>query len=448
MRKTLFRLFPALLLLAIPVCALADVSIDSATILRFQQDDRLGLPKERFMPVTQFLGVDADKLADGNLSLHLYGWGRLDMKDRSYNDDYTEGSLTHGYLQYRFNHANARIRAGRFFITEGIVNEQVDGLSVRTDLPFGFGLSAFGGATVNTESIPGEGTDGKGDGIYGGRVNFRYGGMLELGVSGVYESNAPNLANPGNQALARAGNFGNRRLIGGDIWLSPHRMVELLGRTSYNTETNDVAEHSYLLNVKPLPDLVLTGEFNEYRERSLFYSSVMFARLVNSLNEGSRTVGGRISYKPMEMVEIAADYRHYSRDIGESARFGGDIRFNLLDNSLRAGIGYHYLRSGPDYAVTPSASASGSFHDVRAYVMRDTKTYFAALDGVGYFFKKNVNNKDSAWETIASLGYHLTPGLALSGDISYGQNPQFNDEVKGLLRLTFNTNITEKGGKK
>lgn len=448
MKKTFFRLLPMLLILALPAATLAEVTLDATTIMRFYQDDRLGVAKRNYVPLTQYLGVEADKLADGNLSLHFYGWGRLDVKDNSYNDNRTAGSLTYGYLQYRFEQANARIRAGRIFITEGIINEQVDGLSARTDLPFGFGFSAFGGATVKTLSLSGENTDGKGDQIFGGRINYRYSGMLEVGLSGVYENKAPSLSNPSNQLLAGAGYFGTRRVVGGDLWFSPHRMVELMGRTIYNTETKALAEHSYLLNIKPLAGLMLTGEFSEYKERYLFYSSLLFAGMMSRLQDNSRIVGGGISYELSKKVEIAADYRHYTREIGEASRFGGYLRFTLFDNTVRAGLGYHYLRSGPDYAVIPSASASGSFHEIRAYAMRDTKTYFAALDGIGYFFKQNINNKDKAWELSTSLGYHLTPQLTLSGDISYGQNPQFTEEVKGLLRLTFNTTTAGKGGKK
>ena len=74
MKKIFSHLFPALFLLTFPAFALGEgaVSVDSATILRFSQNDRPGFPKENYMPATQFLGVDADKLADGNLSLHLY----------------------------------------------------------------------------------------------------------------------------------------------------------------------------------------------------------------------------------------------------------------------------------------------------------------------------------------------------------------------------------------
>ena len=449
MRRILFWLFPALLaVLALSAVARADTAIEATTIMRFNQTDRPGISKQDQLPLTQFLGVDADGLADGNLSMHVYGWGRADLQDKSFNDDRLAGELTYGYVQYSLAYANANLRGGRLFIKEGIVNEQVDGMSAHTDLPLGFGLSAFGGATVRTENLPGESNDGKGDSIFGGRLNYRYGGMLELGFSGLYESSAATLSNPGNLVLANNGLFGSRRLLGGDIWFSPYRMVELMGHSSYNTETHGVAEHNYLLNIKPYEGMTVSGEFTEYQKHDLFYSSLMFSRLVTNLSETSRTVGGRISYEPTSAVELSADYRYYTRDQAEAARFGGDIRVTLLDNALRAGLGYHYLRAGPDFAAFSSASASGSFHEGRVYAVHDTKAYVAAVDVIGYFFRENISGKCYAWEAMTSLGYHIKPGLTLSGDISYGQNPQYNDEVKGLLRLTFDSNITGKGEKK
>jgi hypothetical protein len=58
-----------------------------------------------------------------------------------------------------------------------------------------------------------------------------------------------------------------------------------------------------------------------------------------------------------------------------------------------------------------------------------------------------VKNEKSAWEASASLGYHITPNLAASGDISYGKNPDFSDETKGLIRLTYNMSFKSKGDK-
>ena len=449
MNKILTFLLAPLSLLALPAAAMAETSVDSTTMIRFFQDSRAGSATRTFVPVTQFLGVDADKLGDGNLSAHLYGWGRLDLADHESLpgslDSNLNGALSYGYLQYRFSAANARARVGRVSIHEGIVNEQVDGASARTDLPYGFGVAAFGGATVHATHIPGENSDGKGDGLFGGRVNYRYGGLLELGFSGVYETRAPVLSDP-----TLSGKFGDHRLIGGDLYFSPYRMVQLIGHTSFNTETQGVAEHSYLLSVKPLEKLTLAGEFNEYHDRDLFYSSALFASLLNgnNLNQQSRNFGGSASCELNGRTAVSADAKHYTRDIGKADRFGGELRYTLPDARLRAGLGYHYLRTSPEFALIPSSSASGSFHEMRGFAMRDTTTYFESLDVIDYLFKREVENRHSALEMTASLGYHLTPGLALSGDLSYGSNPQYTNELKGLLRLTYAMTTAGKGDTK
>jgi len=438
MKKTLCSLLPALSLLVFSsAVSAADVSLDANTIFRIEQRDIGGSNKQDIMPATQFLGLDVDRLADGNLSLHFYGWGRVDLADKSYNNDKADGSLTYGYLQYRFKQANTDIRAGRFFVREGIVAEQVDGASVHGELPLGFGISAFGGATVHTKHLYGENSDGKGDTVFGGRVNYRYKGLLELGVSGVYEGEAPRMTNYTNA---------NHRLMGMDLWLSPVRMVEVMGHSSYNTETRTTAEHSYLLNIKPIKNLVISAEFNEQREKSYLYAWTMFSGAALNPREKSRSTGGSISYNFNKNVELAADYKHYTRDLGNADRYGADVRLNLLNNSVRGGLGYHYLRAGSGFAIGTNPSAS--YHELRAYALHDTKTYFAALDVIDYIFKDKIYSESSAWEASISLGYHITPALAVSGDFSYGRNPQFIEDGRGLIRLTYNMTNDGKGGKK
>lgn len=438
MKKIFSRLFAVAYLLALP-CTLfgADISVDSTSMLRFERRDINGASRQDLFPATQFLGLDLEKLGDGNLSAHIYGWGRADLGDKSFNNDRYNGSITYGYLQYRFKEANADIRAGRFFVHEGIVNEHVDGAGFHTDLPFGFGVSAFGGATVRTAHLFGETSDGKGDALFGGRLNYRYKGLLELGLSGVYEGNAPALKNFSN---------GNHRLIGGDIWLSPHRMVELFGHSSYNPETERMAEHSYLLNIKPLKGLVLTGDFNEQNDRSNQFSWSMFSGASLNPADKSRSIGAGASYEIGKGVELTADYKHYTREIGNADRFGGNARFSLLKNELRCGLGYHYLRASSGFAI--SGTPSASYHELRGYVMHDTKTYFAALDALGFIFKEKIYDERTAWEVMGSLGYRITAALALSGDVSYGRNPEFSEDFKGLLRLTYNMTFNGLGGKK
>jgi len=202
------------------------------------------------------------------------------------------------------------------------------------------------------------------------------------------------------------------------------------------------------MNIKPLKHLVLTGEYNEHRERNYFYSWVSFSNKL-SLNDPSvrsRSLGGSASYEFGKGIEITADYKHYTRDFGNADRFGADAKLSFLNNSIRSGLAYHYLRAGKEFS--PNINFSGSYHELRAYLLHDAKTYFASIDVIDYIFKDKVYNEKNAWEAIASLGYKITPDLAVSGDFSYGRNPQFTEEVKGLVRLTYNMTFDTKGGKK
>ncbi|MDD2898095.1 MAG: hypothetical protein PHI31_05215 [Desulfuromonadaceae bacterium] len=438
MKKTCCTLLCAASLAATPLGALAaDVTVDSTTLLGISQRDVSGASKENLLPATQFLGLTADKLADGNLSLHLYGWGRADLADKSYDSNKSSGSFTYAYLQYRFKEAGANIRAGRHFIREGIINEQIDGVSARTDLPMGFGLSAFGGATVHTTHMSGESSDGKGDTLYGGRANYRYKGLLEVGLSGVYESAAPTLSTH---------TIGDYRRVGADLWITPVKSVDILGHSSYNPETQKIAEHTYLLSYKPIQHLLLSGDFNRHNEKSYFYSSSMFSASILNSTDKSTSHGISASYEINKNLEVAGDYKHYKREFGSANRFGGDARVNYKDNTIRGGIGYHYLNAGEGFAIGSNPNAS--YHELRCYVMRDSKNYFGAIDLLGDFFKEKIKNVSSAWEASASLGYHITPAMAFSGDFSYGRNPEFTEEAKALLRLTYNMTYPGIGGKK
>jgi hypothetical protein len=253
----------------------------------------------------------------------------------------------------------------------------------------------------------------------------------------VYESTAPTLVSH---------NTGTYSRVGGDIWYTPFATVDIIGHSSYNTETNQFADHSYLLNYKPTQKLVLTGEFSHFFDRSYLYPRTTLSATPLNPNDKSSTAGLSASYEVSKNIEVASDYKRYTREFGSADRVGGDIRFKYKDNSIRGGIGYHYLNAGQGFGI--GTNPSGSYSELRCYAMQDTKSYFAAVDILGQFFKEKIYTENTAWEAITSLGYHITPALALSGDISYGRNPQFTEEVKGLLRLTYNTTYNGIGGKK
>lgn len=414
-------------------CA-ADVGVSSTTLFRFEQRAFPGFGKQTVAPATEYIGADMEKLGDGNLSFHMYGWGRVDLADRSTNEGTTDGDLAYGYLNYRFPKANSDVKAGRFFVREGVAVEQIDGVSARTDLRNGFALAIFSGAPVKLEGDE----NSKGNFIAGGRGSYRLKGMFELGVSGLHE---------GRVTLDPAsGTKSDRQLVGGDVWLLPHRVIELNGHTFYNTATDGLAEHSYLIFIRPKKSLTVSGIYNEQRFRNYFtYSNIR--SLFNPDNNGEeKSYGGAITWIVNAPLELSADYRRYNRfsaisndNSGNSNRFGGEARVTLLDKKVRTGLSYHR---------SEGASGFNSYHELRGYGLYDNARYIASLDSIVQFYKDAIFNKNKAFEVIASLGYRILPELALSGEISYGQNPRFNDEVRGVVRLNYNYSYASKGAKK
>lgn len=432
MRK--FSVWLALFAVSIPSLSHAlDVRGNSTSIIRFEERAFPGFDKKTVIPATEFIGADLDKIGIDELSFHFYGWGRVDLADKSTAEGDTDGDLSYAYLLYRAPKANGQVKLGRFYVYEGVAAEQLDGVGGRVDLPAGFALSLYGGAPVKLDQ-----NNNKGDALVGGRVGYRLPSVLEVGASMLYEKRSTTGVSTDLKDY--------RGLFGGDIWFSPIRIVEVRGHTYYNHATGGVAEHGYRASFTPVKGLAITGEYNENRFKN-YFASTNLRSLFNPDNGGElKTYGGSVSMSIAKPLEITADYRRYNRssDVstdnnGNSNRYGGEVRVSLLGNKSRSGLSYHR---------SDGASGFNSYHEVRGYTLYDARRYLASLDGIAHFYKNSINNKDRAYELIGSFGYKFSPELVLSGDLSYGQNPRLNDDLRGLIRVTYNFNYDTKGAKK
>lgn len=430
--KRMIGMVVSLIVLLPSLSAAARIGVNGTTLVRFEERSFPGFDKQRVIPATQFLGLDADKLVDDNLSLHLYGWGRADLDNRSTSEGDTDGNLTYGYLSYRFPKANGELKGGRFFVFEGGTAEQVDGVSARADLlpvSGALALSLYAGSPTKLDRAG----DNRGDYIFGGRVGFRVAKLLDLGATFVREGGMDL-----NGPTATPKSY--RQLVGGDIWLSPLKQIELNGRSIYNTATDAFAEHAYTLTVTPVSIFRVSGVFDQNNLKDYFSATNLRSLFNPDVSDKFTAYGANITFDPVKQVEITADYRHYKRDTtGNSNRFGGELRLTLAGDTLRSGFAYHRLEA---------ASGINSFHELRGYAMYTPASFIASLDAIGDLYDHNIYGRKNAYEVIASLGYKITPSLVISGDVSYGDNPQFKDDVRGVLRLAFNFAGNEKGPNK
>ncbi|MCM0080731.1 hypothetical protein L4X63_03915 [Geomonas sp. Red32] len=419
----------------VPSLAFAvDFQADGTSIFRLEQRATPGFEKQTVAPFTQFAGVDVDKLADGNLSLHLYGWERVDLGDSSTGEKKNDGELSYGYLRYRFARANGDLKAGRFVVNEGIASEQLDGVAGRTDLAKGFALSAFAGAPVKLD----RGSNTKGSFIAGGRGSYAYGSILEVGISGVHEK--------GGIYEPLTGNKYDRELVGGDFWLRPEKHVELNGRGSYDASTDGMAEQSYQLKLFPLKNVTVSGLYNDADLAHYFSASNLRSLFNPDLGGKVKSYGGAVTWNVAAPVDVTGDFRHIKRSDsidqnlnGDSNRYGADLRLNFLDKKVRPGVSYHRVEG---------ATGFNSYHEIRGYCMYDNGRYQGSVDGIAQLFKSSLYQVKNAYEAVASAGWRIIPALALSGEVSYSRNPWATDDVRGLVRLTFNYISESKGANK
>lgn len=398
--------------------ASAETSINGTTIVRIEQRSLPGFDKQNLVPATQFLSLESRGGGDQELSIHLSGWGRVDFADNSSSKS-SDASLDYAYLRYRFSKADAELRAGRFFVFEGVTSENVDGVFARSTLAKGFAASAYAGMPVH----PASSVDNRGDLIYGGRVSYSLPSLLEAGLSTMRESGGM-VSGPSGKLLD------TRQLAGMDLWLKPHQIADLKGKLSYDTINSGIAEQSWLLGIRTGTGSLLTLDYSQYEFKQLFAASSIRS-LFNPDTAGSqKKLGGSYSFQAAKPLEITASWHHIDRsEKGASDRFGALGRLSMLEDKGLAGFSYFRVNA---------PSAINSFHETRAWLAYTAAKYNASADAILNLYDKAINGKKNGFELQGSAGYRIMPDLNLSCDLSYAQNPAYSSEFKGLIRLSFN----------
>lgn len=454
--STVVLLASALLPMAAPA---ADVEAYGTTLARYYTQNYRDTNKYRYVPLTQFVGIDATKLGDTGWSMHFYGWGHTDLGDQSSPSGKSGGDLTYGYLQYRAPKANAEFKLGRFAAQGAAGQELVDGISTRADLRGGFTFSFFGGKPVeyNPEGAP---KAAPRDFITGARLAWRASHFGELGVSYLQDGTTPK-DQPGQPLLEDH----SRKLLGGDLRISPHATLELTGRVAFNQKKEDptaptdsksrLAEQDYSFSWKIAKVVQLSGHVTE-RNFKDFYGGTNLPFLFRQIEtEKYKAQSGELTIGLSSPVQFIADYRKAQREAnGDSTRVGGELRIIPETFKLKSGFGYHRITAADVPLVGGTVPFYSLAHkEARLWLLHDGGRYYLSLDAVSYSFddKNNplLNNEPNSFLGVASLGFRATSGLTLSGDVSYGMNPTYKKEVRGLLRLEFRFgNNSSKGGAK
>ncbi len=418
------------LLCSLPLMA-SDYSFsgESNTIFRMRSTtDNMGA-KKTILPAYEYLRLSmVDNRSDGSgVMFHLGAWGRADLADKSTaSSSSTEGDLQYAYLTYRAPKSNAVATLGRQFISEGVAAERFDGVYLRSDFDYGFGASAFVGNSVMTE------TSNKGGAlIYGARISHTNSKYYTVGLSALK-------------------NFREDKSIfreeeGLDLWVRPFSQVDITGRSAYNSITNGWMENNYALAYTPLSSLRIGVDYSQINIKdylaSVTTSALSLTNPVWKNNDKQTFAGASVSYTGVSNLALTADYKFYNYDkSGDAAFFGGKASYSVPDSYVVGGS-LHFMDGGVDRL---------RYTELRAFVSTKIDQMDLTLDAMNINYDKSINGSNNSYSITGAAGYTINRKLKVGADIEYSKNPDFDNEVRGLVKATysFDTKLVAEGGKK
>jgi hypothetical protein len=387
---------------------------ESTTILRMGRTDFED--SKNLFPMYEYLrfSVDRRDKSGSSTSLHVGGWLRGDLGDKSARDRYTDQDLQYGYLSYRGARSNLSINAGRQFVTEGVATERLDGLYLSGDLAAGLAAAAYVGSPVSTEA-----NFKADDFVFGGRLAHSMPKYYSIGVSAL---------------RSQAGSSRYREEEGVDLWLHPLKQLDITGRSSYNSLTEGWMEHSYLASYAPLDNFRLYGNFQNINYNDFFFrvttSALSFENRLLAQNEQVTKLGGGFAYSPVKVLTIAADYKHYDYKIAKGADYYGGKLTLSKPEFLLAGVSVHRMDGELD---------SLKYLEYRVFASKTFGKATLALDftDLNYDDALSMNNVKNALIASAAASYRLKPNLELGADLDYSRTPDFDNEVKAMLKVSY-----------
>jgi len=368
-------------------------------------------------PIFEYIELKVQNLAEEDISVNFGGWFKRDLAGTTF-DRKTSYDLQYGYLQWNNRDGNMGARAGRFYVFEGVSAGQVDGVYGRMTLPGSGRVSIYVGSPVADDS------DGRGGDFIGG-ARASYGGKhYDIGISYLNERNDSS---------------SYREEAGLDVWARPSEVVSISGHSFYNIDTSGFMDHSYYFTAGPFSNISLRGEVSRISYRHYFSATntpvFSFRPGVLDKDEKLLLAGLSADWAINDLITATVTLKHYDYDV--------------LGNAVYYGAGVRYDSGSGGFTVRPSQGAGLAIHrmdgdtetlsytEIRLYGFRKFGIIDTALDIVDVVYDEPRNGVDNAYSLSASCGYDLKDNMRLDADVEYGHNPDFDSELRAMLKFIY-----------
>lgn len=367
----------------------------------------------RLTPLYEYLDLRTDSLGSEAISFSAGGWYRYYLQSTDF-DKKDAGDLQYAYLTIRKTASNASVNIGRILVHEGAASSHLDGISAHSDLWGGFIVGAFGGIPLETEL-----DSRSGDSVYGGRIAHSVNGISTIGVSYLKEkNNSTNL----------------RTEEGVDVWLRPVSKIQLMGISTYNSESKNWMQHQYHAALGPFAWLSLNVDASKTWYREYFTAATTSAFSFANLdpNEVVTSTGGSLVAQIGESLSVIADYHTHSYEVlnGSATYAGGTMAYR--GTGLSAGAGLHRM-DGP--------SAALRYDEQRVYFSKRISRADLTLDLSHLSYDQAINGGTATWCGSAALGYTVSPRLRLVVDGDYTKTPDITRDVRGMLTVLYSFDL-------
>jgi len=369
------------------------------------------------LPIYEYIQLDIDNPDEPGLAFHLYGWGRWDAADNGYYDDSTSGELLYSYLEYSAAQAHFNARLGRQYIFEGVTHDSIDGLRIRSDLGKYFSGSFFAGLPVAYSSDNGR----DGDSIYGGRIaNLTR--WYNLGLS--YQKVESDDEDAGEKA-------------GLDVSAYLPAGINLSGRSSYNMDSEEWAEHSYeakfavgMVSIRPF--------FQKFNYDDYFDDEAAgvnpFAMLAGS-HEELTVAGTELSLPVGDQLTVAANFKNYDYKVFDDSSQYYSLQLTWTGESSN--------QLGGEAGIMSGDTAENRYYLIRMFgywkdLPEALPLGFVSSEIVYVGYDEAIYGEDSSLFLSLSCGQKfMADALSLKLSADYSIDPYFDKEIQGMLTLSY-----------
>ena len=409
----------AALLLTPATSPAASLAGDSSTYVQ----SRESADSTKILGAYEYLDFDVQNIGNETISFHTGGWLRYDLKDEEFGKK-TNNDLQYSYLSFKSKTDNTVVNLGRVMVFEGVAAERVDGLYARTDLMYGFGISAFGGNPVEdgNADLPGDNV------IYGGRLSHEMQGLYRVGLSLLKEEKNGDAV---------------RKEEGFDLWFQPINKVELTGNSKYNiatllggAKTSDWASHLYVLTLGSFGGvrLITTESAINYKNYFTAATTPVFSFQPGILdpNEKVNILGETVSVDATDAVNVSVDYKAYAYEIAGNAKYvGGNLTYHVASGG-GGGLSVHKMDGDTDRL---------KYSEYRVYGYKKINKTDLALDLIDLKYSAPINGVSNAYTASLAAQYDLTERLKIGADVEYSKNPDFDKDVRAFLKAIYRFDI-------